>query len=304
MIQQVSITDTSLVLIVYSFILYVGCRYVKFQKELPDELQCTPFDKTELWRLRMECGLRVLAGNPYRYRIFWFHRDIQGYFAILKHNVFWSEFGSEWINKTFTESMLGEYWCRVVYYLAYYNAYYYLGRSHIITIHAPECYNTSLDTCSGVQFIKSSRCIDEYKGISNILPPICLSVQPNSSLNIYYTPTLSNEIYTNIQSESGLDFIIIRTNFPILPGIAFSISSNTFLLSPSQDTGNMNTNTPMETEMIISNSNSHFRGSHIVIIIIALVILLGILIITSGVVIVCVYFMKERKGHTNYSESD
>ena len=250
----------------------------------------------------MECELRVLAGNPYRYRIFWFHRDIQGNFAIHKRNIFWSEFGSEWINKTFTESMLGEYWCHVVYYWPYYNTYYYyLGRSHIITIHAPECYNTSLDTCSGVQSIKSSRCIDAFYGISYILPPICLSVQPNSSLNIYYTPTLSNEIYTNVLS---VDFPIIRSNFPIPPGIAFSISSNTFLLSPSQDTGNINTNTPMETEMIISSSNSDLRGSHIVIIIIALVILLGILIITSGVVIICVYFMKERKGHANYGESE
>ena len=256
----------------------------------------------------MECELSVIAGKLYRYGVFWLHRDIQGNIKVENSQSWYdyrnyhilSRFGSKWINKTFTESMLGEYWCHVVYYYPNY-MYDIHGRSRVITIHAPECYNTSLNTCSGVQSIINRRCIDAFHGISYILPPVCLSVQPNSSLNIYYTPTLSNEIYTNVLS---VDFPIIRSNFPIPPGIAFSISSNTFLLSPSQDTGNINTNTPMETEMIISSSNSDLRGSHIVIIIIALVILLGILIITSGVVIICVYFMKERKGHANYGESE
>ena len=247
---------------------------MKFTREPPDELQCNPFDlliDQSIWILQIECKIEVLDQNSYQ--INWYHRrlnettDIVSNLVSSKRNNIKSVFGKQWINTTFNDSMLGEYWCQVM------NASNskMCGTSNVVEVHAPECYNT-IYKCSGVQYINSSKCAaDSLNNVTNI--PSIRSLVPSSTIPNNDISSAITEVLNSSKTNPTL-----QTITHIISEI--TINSTSLSTSYSQD--------DQEIDSGLTNAQT-------VIIISALIIIFGILMITSCLVMSCLYLTKRKK---------
>ena len=280
------------------------CSHVKFTREPPDEdeLQCNPFDRRSIWRLQLECKIKVLDNTSYN--INWYHRHLNEtndlmFNLVQRSNMIQSVFGEQWINTTFNESMLGEYWCQVV------NTDSTNGISNVLTIHHPECYNMSLSTCSGVQYINSSKCADSFTTLTSITS-IC-SLAPSSTISTVLKDSTFQNSQTNTGSNSNSQ--TNNDNSPAITEVLNSSKTNSTLLTIFSTHSVMYISithiileiTSNSTSLSTSHSqddqeiDSGLTNAQTVIIISALIIIFGILIITSCLVMSCLYLTKRKK---------
>ena len=244
----------------------------------------------------MEC--RVM-GNINMFSLDWYHRDIYGIVVTVsvksEHNtnIVQSWFGSLWINESFNESMLGEYWCQVV------NTDNTNGISNVVTIHHPECYDMSLSTCSGIQSQKSSKCANVALGSGNLSKTsLCTSIPVSS-----YIMTLVSSAGTNIEVST---LFITKAYSSLRASVGYQ---SKFITSSSIGDHHLEINigsilsfsisTPQSSQET-SNGLTHF---YIVIIIVSIiVIMLGILLVISCLVILCIKRKKEIEDTTYYGK--
>lgn len=135
-----------------------------FSEEPPSQLDCRPFDDDNNWRLRIVCEVRIpVSQGLIEYEVHWFQRRNDslidhGRMEVQKSNtVERVAFGISWINKQFTNDMIGEYWCQAI--LTGQQPQILLPISNTVTIREPNSYNRDISTCTGPQFIRQQRCI-------------------------------------------------------------------------------------------------------------------------------------------------
>ena len=135
-----------------------------FSEEPPSQLDCRPFDDANNWRLRIVCEVRIpVSQDLIEYEVHWFQRRNDslidhGRMEVQKSNtVERVAFGVSWINKKFTNDMIGEYWCQAI--LTGQQLHAFLPISNTVTIREPNSYNRDIATCTGPQFIRQQRCI-------------------------------------------------------------------------------------------------------------------------------------------------
>ena len=277
---------------------------MKFIREPPDELKCNPFDQRSMWRLQLECKIEILDNTSYK--INWYHRHLNETNDLMvskeqRINMkIKSVFGEQWINTTFNNSMLGEYWCQVMNN-SNINMY---GISNVLTIHDPECY-MSLDRCSGVQYINSSKCADSLTNLTSITS-IC-SLAPSSTVSRVLKDSTFQNSQTNTGSNSNSQ--TNNDNSPTITEVLNSSKTNSTLLTIFSTHSVMYISITHIVLEITSNStslstshsqddqeiDSGLTNPQTVIIISALIIIFGILMITSCLVMSCLYFRKRKK---------
>ena len=254
-----------------------------------------------LWKIQMEC--RIVIPMAYRnvssYTIIWCHRDIQGSIGTqsatlnsIIGNRIKSVIGNGWVNKPFSESMLGEYWCQV---MNTDNTNMY-GISNVVIIHHPECYNMSLDRCMEIRHIMSDKCADSFRSVTNTIS-IC-SLVPSSTI-----PRVSSMLQDSAMSNTGTS-----DDSQTITEVASSPPKNCTLLTIYNIHSTIYITSVHTSEMTINSTslstspsrddqetNNGLTNLHIAIITSTLIMILGILIITSCLVMVCVYLTKKKK---------
>ena len=223
-----------------------------------------------VWRLRVSCDVRRISGTD-QFDIHWFHKNNQnetidlGQAEVLgiDPNREIVLFGTQWYNKPFNESMLGEYWCQVIVTSTQPNIY--LGKSDILVIRDPENYDTGLQRCQRIISVPTSKCAD---GIVTLQMSEAFTSSSSSSSSSFSFPSITcSNSQTNIKTYSS---------------IQIDTPSNS--LSKSDDSG------------LIS---FHI----VIIIVTLIMMILGILSIITCLVIICIKKNKKPEDTSYYGES-
>lgn len=229
--------------LIYLLLLFKGdgCQ-LRYAEEPPSQLNCRPFNNATKWRLRLACEVRTID-TSLPYTVHWFQRNIHN-IIIHHHDVARQKsstverviFGGDWIDDSFTDEMIGDYWCQAI---PSYNESIQLTKSTVLAIRNISYYNTQLPVCSGPQFIRHdvpNRCISIVNG--NIVPNANTYTTLTSSF-ISTTNTIS-VTSTNIRSVVSTSIIrsVVLTNIKSvntksMTSTMISISSYPLTLSPT-----------------------------------------------------------------------
>ena len=256
-------------------------------------------DSDEVWKLRLACEVRIPVGSgPVQYEVHWFQRNNES--KIIDHGKpEWFQktskaervlFGTNWFNQKFTAAMLGDYWCQAI--LTDRQPLVYLSKSNILTVREPDYYNSSLPTCSDIQYIRKSRCI------SNV-------TTSNTSYEVYYlTPSIVTRV-TTLSSSTPLYISVPLQSTTIMTSSISMATSSEKIVIPSSTTIMTSISMATSSEEIVIPSptaltpSSRPLNQQDILLPIAVGIGFGLLIL--GIVIVVMlaailYKCKERKG--------
>ena len=197
-----------------------------------------------VWRLRVSCDVRRISGTD-QFDVHWFHKnnqnetidlgqvEVEGYTDNRERIVL----GTQWINKPFNESMLGEYWCQVIVTSTQPNIY--LGKSDILMIRDPEDYNTTM-YCTGIISLPTLKCADKN---NNISVPEMQVIAANVSSTSYRYSSFSSfklplssftgplSISPSVHYSSITSLVIMQTSISVLssskiPSVVIQSSGN------------------------------------------------------------------------------
>ena len=169
--------------------------------------------------------MRIPVGSgPVQYKVHWFQRNNES--KIIDHgrpeyfqkttNAERVLFGTNWYDQKFTAAMLGDYWCQAI--LTDRQPLVYLSKSNILTVREPDYYNSSLPTCSDIQYIRKSRCI------SNV-------TTSNTSYEVYYlTPSIVTSVTTLSSSTSLYTSVPLQSTTIMTSSISMATSSEKIVI--------------------------------------------------------------------------
>ena len=214
----------------------------QFTSQPPTELNCNPYDvkvDPAVWRLRVSCDVQRISGTD-QFDIHWFHKnnenetvdfgrgEVQGNTDDRERIVL----GTQWINKPFNESMLGEYWCQVIVTSTQPNKY--LGKSDILVIHDPGDYNTT--RCNGIISVPTSKCADKNNiSLQVFAANVSSTSYRYSSSSSFKLPSLSftgpSSISPSVHYSSITSLVIMQTSISVLssskiPSVVIQSSGN------------------------------------------------------------------------------
>ena len=240
-----------------------------------------------VWRLRVSCDVRRISGTD-QFDVHWFHKnneneiidlgqvEVEGYTDNRERIVL----GTQWINKPFNESMLGEYWCQVIVTSS--QPSIYLGKSDILVIRDPEDYNTTM-YCTGIISVSTSKCADGSQ--TNTMIQVFASSSSSSS-----SFSASSSSSCSASSSSSSSYTVFTTSFPSL-----TISNSQTNYSSIQ------INTPSNSP--VKRNDSGLASYYIVIVIVfIIIIMLGVLLVISCLVILCIKRKKKIEDTIYYGK--
>ena len=227
------------------------------------------------------------------YEVHWFHKNKNNMIIELEtSNVQKSDtaertvFGMSWFGRNFTDEVIGDIWCQPKL-TNYINAT--LSKSQILTIHEKNYYQ-NFSTCSGVKFLRGTRCISVLKRLA--------PATPATTQSSFITPSITR---TTLSFTTETSTSAARSSF-ITPSYTMTTLSSTSEITVKNT--RHSTESIATTTMIVENSpsvstsqqESSLQEKLLIILIVIGGCIMVLLIILILVLIIIIIQRKRSKG--------